>query len=142
MTAAAVIAAGMALAMVMVVMIALDIGIECQLAGNERFHCCVRIAGNAAVQLDARRSQCHLRTTADAAADQNICIQSGQDTCQRAVSAAHGIDNFRCNDLTLLHIIDLKLLGVAEVLENLAVFVSDCNSHRIYSFRFFIFSVD
>ena len=50
------------------------------------------------------------------------------------MTASIGIDDLLINDLPLFSIIQLKLLGMAEVLENLSVFVCDCNSHGICSF--------
>ena len=50
------------------------------------------------------------------------------------MTASIGIDDLLINDLPLFSIIQLKLLGMAEVLENLSVFVCNCNSHGICSF--------
>ena len=137
MGTAAVIAAGVALAMVMVMVITPDIGIEIQLTRRECFHRRVCAAGHAAVELNARRSQSHLGTAANAAADQHVRMQSCQDPSQGAVAAALGIDHFGRHDLSVLHLIDLKLGRMAEVLENLTVFISNCNFHCMFSFRSF-----
>ena len=51
------------------------------------------------------------------------------DACKRAVTAAVGIDDLGIHDRVILDVVDLELLGMAEVLENLSVFVSNCNSH-------------
>ena len=92
--AAAMIAAGMALFMVMrTVMIALDIGIIAQAACNKRLHRSVRIAGNTTVKLNARCRQSHLGTAADTAADQHIRLKGRQHTGQCSVAAAVGIHN-------------------------------------------------
>ena len=69
--AAAVVAAGVAFAVVMIVVIAADIGVECQLTGQQRFHCTVGAAGYTAVELNTGGCQSHLSAAADAAADQN-----------------------------------------------------------------------
>ena len=61
-----------------------------------------------------------------------------QKACQRAVTAAVGINNFRMNDLAVRSFIKLKLLGVAEMLENLTVFIGNCNFHDGISFLIFI----
>ena len=141
-TSAAVIAAGMAFPMMMVVMIALYIRVELQIAGYKSFHSGICIAGYTAEQPDPGCGQRHLGTAANAAADQHICIQGGEHTGQSAVAAAVGVHHLRCNDLTVLDIINLKLLGVTEVLEDHTVFISDCDSHNIFSFRFFILTID
>ena len=72
--AAAVVAAGVGFAVVMVMVVALNMGIEGQFAGEEGSYRCVRIAGNTAEKLNTGGCQCYLGAAADAAADQNICI--------------------------------------------------------------------
>ena len=42
------------------------------------------------------------------------------------------------NDLTVLYRVDLKLLGMSEVLKNLSVFISYCNFHKFISISLFI----
>ena len=103
--AAAVVAAGMALAMVMVVVVALDIGVKGQIAGKQGFHRSVCIAGHTAEEPDACCCQGHLGTAADAAADQNICIQGGQNPRQGAVAAAVGIHHSGRDHLAVLNIV-------------------------------------
>ena len=71
--AAAVVAAGMAFA-VMIMVIAAHIGIIVQIAGQQILYCGICIAPAAAVQRDTCLLQGHLGTAADTAADQNICI--------------------------------------------------------------------
>lgn len=128
--AAAAASAGVAFAVMMVMMIAPDIGIKSQIAGEKCFHRSVRIAGNTAEEPDSGGSQCHLSTAANAAADENICIQSGQYTGQSAVTAAGGIHNLGTDHFSICHIINLELTGMAEMLEDFAVFVSNRNSHN------------
>lgn len=137
--AAAMTAAVVAFIMMMLsVMVALNIGIIQQIAGNQGSHSCISAAGNTAVQLNACCCQSHLSTAADTAADENICVESSQHTGQGTVTAAVGIHNLRGYYLTVLDIIDFKFLGMAEMLENHTIFISDCNSHCGISFRFFI----
>ena len=102
MVTAAMVAAGMALAMVMVMVIAPDIGIIGQLAGQQRFHSRVCIAGNSAVELDLRGIQGHPGAGANAAADQDLCAQGVQDSGQGAMAAADDIHDPGGNDLALL----------------------------------------
>ena len=135
---AAVVAANMTFAMVMVVMAALHIGIEVQFVFQESSHSGIRISGYSAIKLDTCRRQSSLSATADTAADQNIGTQRIQDSGQRAVSASVGVHNLGSNHTSILYVIDLELCGVTKVLENLSVLVSNCNSHSIFSFRFFI----
>ena len=74
-----------------VVMITPDIGVEVQLACCQGLRRFVRIAGDTAVQLDARFFQRHLGTAADAAADERVHLHRCQQPRQRAVSAAIGV---------------------------------------------------
>ena len=138
-TAAAVIAAGMTFTVMMLtMMIALHIGIVCQNTCQECFYCSVCIAGNTAEQLDTGCRQSHLGTTTDTAANQNIRLQGLQYASQSTVSTAVGIHYFGGYDLTFLHIIDLEHLGVAEMLEDVSVFISNRNSHTITVLPFLI----
>ena len=142
--AAAVAAAGVTftVVMVMTMVIALDIGIVYQLTGNQSFHGCVRAAGYAAEQANAGCCQCHLRAAADAAADESICFQRGQHTGEGTVTASCGVHNFGTQNFAVLDIIDLELAGMTKMLENVSVFVCYSNSHKIFSFRLFVNSVD
>ena len=141
--AAAMVTAGVAFAMVVLaVMVALDVGIESQLALCQSLGCCVSTAGNTTVQGNACCCQRHLGTAADAAADQCVCIQCGQHTGQGTVAAAVGIHHLRGYNFSILDIINLELSGMAKVLEDHTVFISYRNSHNIISFRFFILKID
>ena len=130
MLAAAVFAAGMvAVAVCMVMMVAVHVGIKgkrsCQ-QGRYGFVCRTLYA---AVQGDAGLSQSHLRAAADAAADQRIDALSLQKSGQRAVAAAHRVDDFCTDDCTVFYFVNLKLFRMAEMLENLALFICNCNFH-------------
>ena len=130
-TAAAVVAAGMTCTMLIVVVIAPDIGVKAQIAGQVIGNRGICITAAAAVELNARLCQRHLGTAADTAADQHIDVSACQKTCQRTVTAAVGVDHFRCDDLTVLNFVNLELLGVTEVLEDSTVGISYCNFHNM-----------
>ena len=127
--AAAVIAAGMAFTVVIMV-ITPDIGIEVQDTGKEGFHRFIGVAADTAEQPDTGCCQRHLSTTADTTANEGIRIQSGKQGCQRAVTAAIGIYHLGCYDLSILNIINFKLGSMSKMLENITVFVGNCNSHH------------
>ena len=127
MGTAAVVAAGVAFA----VMVATDIGIVIQVACQECFHSVISIAGNTAVELDAGLGQSHLSAAADAAADQNINAAAKEEACQSTVAAAVGVHDLSGDNSTVFNMVDLKLLGVAEMLENQFVCISNCNFHGI-----------
>ena len=66
-----------------------------------------------------------------------VHLESLQEGSQGAVAAAVGVDHRGADDLAVLHIIELELLGVAEMLENAAVFIGYCDSHGSFSFQMF-----
>ena len=131
--AAAVVTAAVTFAVMMVVVIALDIGVEAECACQQVSNSCVCIAAAAAVKSNTCLGQCHLCAAADTAADQHICMQGAQHTCQGAVAAAVGIYHFGCNDRAVFYFVNLELLGVTEMLEDLTVSISYCNSHNTFA---------
>ena len=77
---AAVFAVGvMAAAVFVLVMGAMDVRIEGQLAGCKRCRSFVCAARNTAVQSNARLRKCSLCAAADAAADQRVDLMRGQE---------------------------------------------------------------
>ena len=120
-------AAGMAFTVVMVVMAAAGVGIVVQGAAEEQLHSLVCIAGNTAVNGNARIVQCGTGAAAQTAADQNFDALLIQKTCQSAVAAAVGVQNLRGQDLAVFHFVDLELSRVTKVLVDAAVFISNCD---------------
>ena len=139
MAAATVITACMSLIMVVFsVMITFYIRIIVKLAGNKSFHRSICIAGNTAKETNTCCCQCHLGATTNTAADQHIRVQCSQNTGQSTMTASIGINNFRSNNFSILYIVQLKLFSMSKMLENIPVFIGNCNSHKMISFRFFI----
>lgn len=131
MAAAAVRAAGMPLAMVVAVVAALNIRIKAQLPSQIVEYRLIGIALHTAEQLDPGLCQRHLGPAADAAADEDIHTVCPQKSSQRAVAVSICIDYFGMGHCTIRHIVELKVLRMAKVLEHRSVFVSDCNSHNL-----------
>ena len=129
----------MAFPVMMAVVVASGIGIILQRILCQSLRGCVGRTGNAAVEPDPRLGQCVLRTHADAAANQRVHLRGFQETGQRPVSAAVSGHDLLRDDLSIFHVIELELLRVAEMLEDLSVFVSYRNSHRIQSFLHDVF---
>ena len=100
-----------------------------------RFIC---IPAYAAEQLNSGGCKCCLGSAADTAANQGIHAPLHQEASQRAVAAAVGVHHFLPDDLAVRHFIELELLRVAEVLENLTVFIGNCDFHIRFSFLFVI----
>ena len=90
--AAAVRAASVAFAMVVV--IAADIGVIAEHTVDKALNRTVCIAADAAVKLDAGFLECILCTAADAATDESVHTQRGEQAGQSSVTAAIGIDYF------------------------------------------------
>ena len=130
--AASVITAGMTLAVTVVT--AHDIRIVVQLTGEEGRNCFICTACDTAVQLNASLIERHLRTAADAAADQCVNLIGCEKAGECAVSAAVGVDNPGRRDRAALYVVKFKLCRVSKMLEHLPVLISNCNSHRNISF--------
>ena len=118
---------------ILMVVAALNIGIKAQITCQEVCDRCVSIAAAATVKLNTCLSQGHLCAATDAATDQHICIQCAQNTGQGTVTAATGVDHFGCHNGAVLHFVNLELLGVTEMLEDLTVSISNCNSHDLFT---------
>ena len=124
-----------AVAAVMLVMIAAGVGIVVEPSLRQCLRRLVGGALHARVQTDARFGKRHLRAHADAAADQRVDLGFLQKACQQSVAAAVGIHDLRVDDAAVLHIVQLELLGVAEVLEDFSVLIGDRDSHVVLSFH-------
>ena len=130
MATAAVRAAGVAFAVMMLtVMIAFDSRIISKLARKQSLDSFVARAGNTAAQRDACLCKCHLCAAANTAADQKLRTEILEKRGKRAVSAAVGVINLCGNNISVFHFIELEFRCVAEMLEDLAVFVCNCNFH-------------
>ena len=127
----AVIAAGMAIFMVMVVVMvaATGVGIKDKSSFSEGLGSNIRKTGNAAVDLNAGLGKGHPGTAADTAADQRLDTMAGQKAGQGTVAAFTAADDFGGDDLAVFDGVDLKGGSVAEMLEDETVFVSDGKFH-------------
>ena len=138
MLAAAVVTAGVTFLAVLVVMVVtVNIGIVAQISVEQCAHRRISVPADTAVELDARLGQCCLRTAADASADQSVYTVLHQEACQRAVTTAVGINDFRMDDFAVHSFIKLEMFGVAEMLKDLTVFIGNCNFHNGISFTIF-----
>ena len=139
MIAAAVVTAGVtSLAVLMIMVVTVNIGIVAQISAEQCAHRRISVPADTAVELDARFGECCLRTAADASANQSVHAVLHQEACQCAVTASVGINNLRVDDFAVRSFIKLELFGVAEMLENLTVFIGNCNFRNGISFTIFI----
>ena len=122
----------------MVVVGAVDVRVEDQLSGQIVGHSGVCGAGKAAEQLDAGLHQRHLRTGADAAAEQDVCAMLYEKARQCAVALTIRRDDLGAQELAVFGLvfglIELELCGAAKVLKHLTVFERDCDFHENVSF--------
>ena len=130
-------AALMAVAVSMFMMVTMHIRIISKIAFQKSLYRIICIAGDTSVKSDSCFSQCILRSAAYAPADEYIHLVSGQKSCQSSMSASVCIYDLLSGYFSVLGIIYLKLLRMAEVLENLSVFISHCYSHNVLSSLFF-----
>jgi hypothetical protein len=127
--------------MFVVVVIASNLGIEVQLIRKQCVNRIVTRTADTAEKLNARTRKSHLRTASNAATDQNRHTLLRKESRKCSVTASVCIHDLGRNDLTVLYRVDLKLLGMSEVLKNLSVFISYCNFHIVISISLFI-SID
>jgi hypothetical protein len=118
----------------MTVVVALGVGIIFQRSIRKGFCGSIRRSLNACIKLDPGVGKRRLRTHTDASADQGVSLHRLQEPGKGAVTASVGIHDLLIHDLPLFNIVQLKLLGMAEVLEDFSVFVCDCDPHGICSF--------
>ena len=118
MIAAAVVTAGVtSFAVLMVMVIAVNIGIVAQISVEQCAHRRISVPADTAVEPDARFGECCLRAAADASANQSVHTVLHQEACQCAVTAAVGVNDFRMRDFAVHSFIKLELLGVTEMLK-------------------------
>ena len=121
MRSAAVTAAGVSFfAVLVIVMIASDLGVEVQFICKQSIYRLVARAADTAEKLNARTRKSHLRTASNAATDQNRHTLLRKESRKCSVTASVCIHDLGRNDLTVLYRVDLKLLGMSEVLKKLS----------------------
>ena len=125
-----------ALTVLMIVMIAFYVRIISESAGKKCFDRSIARAADTSIQLNTCLGKCHLCATADSAANECVNFQILEDCGKRAVSLTVGISNRAACDLSVFYVVNLKLLGVTEVLKDLSVFISYCNFHNSISLIF------
>ena len=121
---------GAVVAVVMLMMAAHGVWIVRQLPGQQGGHCLVRVAGHAGVELDAGLSQGRAGAAANAATDKCVHMMGGQEPGQSTVAAAVGVHHAAGGDGAAVHLKELELTGMPEVLEHLAVFISNCENQK------------
>lgn len=137
---AAVFAAGMRL-MIVFVMLAMHIWVEFKISGKKSFRCLIGITADTAIDFNVCFMQSCLCTAANTAADQHICFDSRKHIYKCSVTGTVRVDYFAFYNFVIFHIIYLKLLRMTKVLKNRSIFISDCNSHNIFSFIHFKFGL-
>ena len=89
----------------------------------------VRRSLDATIELYPGLSKGYLGAHPYSAADKDIGLDRIKEACKCAVAASVGVYNLLVDDLPVLDVVDLELLGVSEMLEDLPVVICDCYSH-------------
>ena len=126
--------ARMPLDVMMPVVVTAGIGVIFQRSFNKSFYSSISSALNSCIKLDPGIGKCRLRTHANASANQSIRLNRLQESCKSSVAAAVGRYDLFVYDPALRNVVQLKLLGMTKVLEDLSVFIGDCDSHTVVSF--------
>ena len=114
----------------MIMVRAVHIGIKRQRTVQKSLYRLICVALHAADQTDiGLRKRC-LCAAANAAADQRIHTKLCQQAGQRTVTAAVRIHHLCMQQLAAGYLVQLKLLRVAKMLENLSVFIGNCDLHN------------
>ena len=124
------------LAVMVVVMVAPGVRIKFKRTFRKRLGSSIRWARDSRVKLYPDIGKSHQRSHAYASADQSVSLYCLQEARKGAVSVSVGIYYLFVNDLSVFDVIQLKLLGMTEVLEDLSVFVCNCDPHCICSFLY------
>jgi hypothetical protein len=61
------------IAVLMVVVVALNVRVIAEIVRKKRLYCCVARTADTSIEPDTRIGKCHLRTASDATADKNVC---------------------------------------------------------------------
>ena len=138
-TAATMVTAGVLLS-VMVVVIAFCIGVIGKGSGDTGSNRIVCISADTAEQLNTCLGKSHLGAAANTSANEDINAEAGKQPCQCAVTASVCVNDLCLYNGIVLDIIHLELCGMAEVLKDISVFISDCNFHLTVSFVFNCFN--
>ena len=120
----------------LLVMAAPHIGVIGQPAPQQGRHSLVRFPSHTTIQLNAAGLQRSAGPAANAPADQRVHSQRLQYAGQRTMALSIGIHHLGSLDFPRLHIVDLELPGVSEMLEDFARFISNRDSHHVFPFRF------
>lgn len=132
MAAAAMVAAGMVVTVVVVA--ATDTGVVGKLTHEQCLHRLVCITADTAVKPDVCICQRHLGAATDAAADQCVHTLRLQKACQRAVAVTVGVHHLGGYDLAVLYLIKLKSGSMSKMLEDLSALIGYCDFHKNHSF--------
>lgn len=116
-------------------MVAVWIGTVLESTVQESLYSVVGVTGDAAIELDVGPGQCVLGAGADPAAEDGIYLPALEQSCEGAVAGSLGGTDFGGLDGAVLHMIEFEGCRMAEVLEDLSIFIRDRNVHREDSFR-------
>lgn len=131
----AVLPAGMACPVGMIMMLTYGVGLIIQIPGQKSFHLFIRAAFRTGIKGDACFRKSGSCTPADTAADQNLDSVVLQKARQSPVAAAIRVHHLRGENGIGIRLIDFELFAVSKMLKYLAIIISYCNFH-VYNLHF------
>ncbi len=113
------------------VMVAGGIRVEFQIIVQIIANSLIGAARNTSDKSDAGFAQSVLGAASDASADQDVYASFLEEACQSSVTAATCADHLFAFYVLVFDVIDLETLGVAKMLEDLTIFISNGDFHFI-----------
>ena len=113
----------------MVMVVALEVGAGRESSGEIGLDRRFRVTGNAADYFDAGLGKCRHRTAADTSADKEVDLVLAEQPGKRPMPDAARRDDRRRDDLAVRNFAHQELRRMAEVLKHLSVFGTYCYSH-------------
>jgi hypothetical protein len=117
------------LPVLVVMVVALEVGAGRKNSGEIGLDRCLPVAGNAADYFDAGFGKSRHRATADPSADEKVDLVLAEQPGKRAVPDASRRDDLGRDDLAVRNFAYQELRRMAEVLEHLSVFGTYCYFH-------------
>ena len=115
--------------MVMLVAVAVGIGTELKISFCKCLGGCIRRSAYSCTESDSGIGKSHLGSHSDSTADEDIGMDCVEESCQSSVAVSVGVYDLLADDFSVLDIVEFELFSVSEMLEDLPVFISDCDSH-------------
>ena len=107
-----------------------------QLSAQIGLHRSIRVSLDAGHHANAHQVQCSLHSLAQTAAEHHVNLVLLQEVCQRLMAGSVGGNHLGFRHRAVLYFVNLKILCFSKMLENRAIFISNCKIHWKFSFIF------